>query len=158
MSMVPREKRGRNRMILFGAMGVIGWLGLWLMNAAWPAPRDLGVHGGRLAPCPNRPNCVNSQAEAGEHAIEPLRFKGPAAAAKEVLKARLRRHRRVRLMEENGDYLRYEFVSLVARFVDDVEFLFVPAEQIIHVRSRVGYSDLGANRRRLERIRGWVGP
>ena len=39
-------------------------------------------------------------------------------------------------------------------FVDDVEFLF-PKEKIIHVRSasRIGYSDFGANRRRVEHLR-----
>jgi uncharacterized protein (DUF1499 family) len=41
------------------------------------------------------------------------------------------------------------------RFVDDVEFLLVPAERVIHVRSasRVGYSDLGTNRKRVEALR-----
>jgi uncharacterized protein (DUF1499 family) len=39
--------------------------------------------------------------------------------------------------------------------VDDLEFRLIPEEHIIDVRSasRVGYWDLGANRRRVERIR-----
>jgi len=56
---------------------------------------------------------------------------------------------------EEGDYLHAEARSLLFRFVDDVEFLFDADKQVIHVRSasRTGYSDLGVNRRRVERIR-----
>ena len=55
---------------------------------------------------------------------------------------------------EEDTYWHVEFRSRVFRFVDDVEFLFDPADRQIHVRSasRVGYSDLGVNRRRIEKI------
>jgi uncharacterized protein (DUF1499 family) len=41
------------------------------------------------------------------------------------------------------------------RFVDDVEFLFDDTNKKIHVRSasRVGYSDMGVNRKRVEELR-----
>jgi uncharacterized protein (DUF1499 family) len=53
------------------------------------------------------------------------------------------------------DYLRVESRTRLFRFVDDVEFHFRPATGEIAMRSasRVGYSDLGTNRRRLESIR-----
>jgi len=40
-------------------------------------------------------------------------------------------------------------------FIDDVELLFVRTEQLIQVKSasRVGKSDLGANRKRVELLR-----
>jgi len=40
-------------------------------------------------------------------------------------------------------------------FVDDVEFLIAPTAKVIHVRSasRLGESDLGVNRKRIETIR-----
>jgi uncharacterized protein (DUF1499 family) len=52
-------------------------------------------------------------------------------------------------------YLHAEFTSLFFRFVDDVEFLVDDAAKVIHVRSasRLGRSDLGVNRKRVERIR-----
>ena len=52
------------------------------------------------------------------------------------------------------DYLRAEFRSAIMGFVDDVEFYF-PASPVIHLRSasRLGYSDLGVNRKRIESIR-----
>jgi uncharacterized protein (DUF1499 family) len=60
------------------------------------------------------------------------------------------------VVEDN--YIRAEFVSKIFRFVDDVEFYFPDKkskELLIHVRSasRVGYSDLGVNRKRIEQIR-----
>jgi uncharacterized protein (DUF1499 family) len=40
-------------------------------------------------------------------------------------------------------------------FVDDVEFYVDPAEKVVQVRSasRLGESDLGVNRKRIEAIR-----
>ena len=62
---------------------------------------------------------------------------------------------RITLVSEEGGYLHAEARSLIFRFVDDIEFLLAPAEGLIHVRSaaRTGYSDVGVNRRRVERIR-----
>jgi len=52
-------------------------------------------------------------------------------------------------------YLHVEFRSTLFRFVDDVEFVIDEPQGLIHIRSasRVGYSDLGANRKRMEKIR-----
>ncbi|CAB1059228.1 hypothetical protein D1BOALGB6SA_3986 [Olavius sp. associated proteobacterium Delta 1] len=49
----------------------------------------------------------------------------------------------------------YANFSLIFQFVDDVELLFSDEKNLIHVKSasRIGYSDLGANRKRVERIR-----
>jgi uncharacterized protein (DUF1499 family) len=60
-----------------------------------------------------------------------------------------------KIEEEHDDYLWTTFTSRVFRFVDDVEFRMVSAAGKIHVRSgsRVGYSDLGVNRRRVEKLR-----
>ena len=59
------------------------------------------------------------------------------------------------IVEFKPNYLRAEFRSALFRFVDDVEFLIDDTLGVMHVRSasRVGYWDLGANRRRVERIR-----
>jgi uncharacterized protein (DUF1499 family) len=61
---------------------------------------------------------------------------------------------RTTVIQESEDYLRMECKSAIMGFVDDVEFYF-PDEKVIHVRSasRLGYSDLGVNRKRVERLR-----
>jgi len=62
---------------------------------------------------------------------------------------------RVRIVTAGETYLHAEFTSAVFRFVDDVEFLLDDAEKVVHVRSasRVGHSDLGVNRKRVEALR-----
>jgi uncharacterized protein (DUF1499 family) len=128
---------------------------LALLSAFSRRPDGLGVKDGRLAPCPETPNCVCSQAADDAHRMEPIPFDSDPDAARERLTAVLARLPRTAVVEEGGDYLRAESVSLVFRFVDDVEFLIDRDAKVIHFRSasRVGRSDLGVNRRRMEVIR-----
>jgi uncharacterized protein (DUF1499 family) len=118
-------------------------------------PENLGVQQGHLSPCPDSPNCVSSRADDAGHRIEPISFKGSPDEAVARLKAALRNIPRTQIVSEKGDYLHAEATSLLFRFVDDVEFLVDRDAKVIHVRSasRVGHSDLGANRARVERIR-----
>ena len=108
-----------------------------------------------LSPCPNRPNCVSSLSTDDEHRIEPLTFSMPVAEALARLKQVLLNEPRTSIVKEEGGYLHAEARSFLFRFVDDVEFLFDAEKRVIHMRSasRIGYSDLGVNRRRIERIR-----
>ncbi|MGB7931833.1 MAG: DUF1499 domain-containing protein [Gammaproteobacteria bacterium] len=108
-----------------------------------------------LAPCPASPNCVSSQATDAEHFTEPLSFSGEAMLAWQRLKSALGTESRLSIVENTGSYLHAEACSLVFRFVDDIEFVIDPEAGVIQVRSasRVGYSDFGVNRRRVERIR-----
>lgn len=59
------------------------------------------------------------------------------------------------MIEADEHYLHFEFTSRIFRFVDDFELLLNEEQKIIHIRSasRVGYSDLGVNRKRVEKIR-----
>ncbi len=127
-----------------------------ILGCSGKMPGNLGVDRGRLALCPDSPNCVSSQSDPSDrrHYIEPLRYRGTRAAAKERLVGILSGQKRVRIVANRDDYLHAEFKSAVMGFVDDVEFYF-PDEPVIQVRSaaRLGYSDFGVNRKRIERIR-----
>jgi uncharacterized protein (DUF1499 family) len=105
--------------------------------------------------CPNSPNCVSSQDPREAHHVESLRYAGSLESARRRLLETLAAFPRVRVVKTEDTYIHAEFRSLIFRFTDDVEFWFPPAEGIIHVRSasRIGYSDFGANRKRVERIR-----
>ncbi|MEW4568356.1 DUF1499 domain-containing protein [Tautonia sp. JC769] len=118
-------------------------------------PGNLGVVESRLASCPDSPNCVSSQSEDAEHRVEPLPLRGSASEALGRLRSVLETMPRTRIVDEQEYYLHVVATSLVFGFVDDVEFLVGEDEQVIHVRSasRVGHSDLGVNRDRVERIR-----
>lgn len=114
-----------------------------------------GVTGGRLAACPDSPNCVSSQSADPRHAIDPLRYEGTAQTARERLVKAISGMKRARIVAAEERYIHAAFTSALFRFVDDVEFLLDEGTRTIHVRSasRVGYSDLGVNRRRVEEIR-----
>jgi len=108
--------------------------------------------------CPKTPNCVNSQAKDEEHFIEPIRISGSPLEAKNYLLNILNELDRSSVILAEDNYIRAQFISRVFRFVDDVEFLILeirPKETMIHVRSasRVGRSDFGVNRKRIEQIR-----
>jgi uncharacterized protein (DUF1499 family) len=113
-----------------------------------------GVNDGKLAPCPGRPNCVSSEHPDGPSRIEPLTFRGTSEAAWESLRRAVQGIGGT-VEREEVDFLWAVFTSTVFRFVDDMEFRMDGATQTIHVRSasRIGYWDLGANRRRVETLR-----
>lgn len=108
-----------------------------------------------ITPCPRTPNCVSSVNNDRWHFIHPLQFEGKAKDAQYRLLNLLNELKRVRVVAFEENLIQVEFISSVLRFVDDVEFYFDDRKKIIHVKSasRVGFSDLGVNRRRIERIR-----
>ncbi len=124
-------------------------------------PDNLGARDGRLAPCASTPNCVSSQADPrdGGHYIAPLVIAGTASAAWSALAEVLRGAQRVHIVAEKPGYLYAEFTSRLMGYVDDVEFLLEDKAALIHVRSasRLGQSDFGVNRKRVEAIRAALG-
>jgi uncharacterized protein (DUF1499 family) len=135
-------------------------MGVLPFNLAGDRPTNLGVKEGKLAPCPTSPNCVISQGdEDAEHAIAPLAYSGDPAQAIAKLTAIVKAMPRTTIIESTDSYLYAEFASQLLGFVDDVEFYLDPAESVIQVRSasRLGQSDLGVNRQRVEAIRQELG-
>jgi len=133
-------------------VSVIGCM--MFFSCAGQRPANIGIHNDRLADCPSKPNCVSSQAAEEDHAVAPLRYQGEKKAAFKRLKKIVDSLERSTIVAESDNYLHIEFKSAIMGFVDDVEFYF-PKEKVIHVRSasRLGYSDLGVNRKRVEQIR-----
>ena len=125
------------------------------MKCAPSSASRIGLVEGKLKPCPSSPNCVSSQALDEAHSIEPLRYSGPTSQARERLIAVIDAMPRTKIIKSQENYIHAESTTKLFRFVDDVEFYFPPDGETIHVRSasRVGYSDLGANRKRIEEIR-----
>jgi len=117
-------------------------------------PENLGLHNDRLTNCPSKPNCVSSQATDEDHTLTPFRYQGPKKAAFERLKKIILSLEKITIVAETDNYFHIECKSKIMGFVDDLEFFF-PKEKIIHVRSasRIGYSDLGVNRKRVEHLR-----
>ncbi|WP_321492979.1 DUF1499 domain-containing protein [uncultured Desulfobacter sp.] len=131
---------------------------LFFITGCMTTMPNLGIENGKLKECPDSPNCVNSQIQKKNHFIEPITLKATSLEAKNYILEVLKNFKQSKVVVVENNYIRAEFVSKVFRFVDDVEFYFPDsdsAEILIHVRSasRVGYSDLGVNRKRIENIR-----
>ncbi|RUR74662.1 DUF1499 domain-containing protein [Chlorogloeopsis fritschii PCC 9212] len=125
------------------------------MIFAGKRPNSLGVRDGKLASCPKSPNCVSSQSTDAVHKITPLTYTSTPEQALADIKSVIQSLPRTKIITESNDYLYAEFKSALMGFVDDVEFYVDRNANVIHVRSasRLGQSDLGVNRQRVETIR-----
>jgi uncharacterized protein (DUF1499 family) len=130
-------------------------LSMLVIGCTGVRPANLGVKDGKLAPCPSSPNCVSSQGSDKAHEIDPLSFTGTVAGAHAALRTIVLSMKRSQIITDTNSYIHAEFTSAIFRFVDDVEFWFDDSAKVIHVRSasRIGRSDLGVNRERVEEIR-----
>lgn len=139
-------------------MGEIAMGNKPLFSFSGKRPENLGVKDSKLAVCPNTPNCVSSQMpdSDAEHKIAPLTYKSEPAEALTKLKSVITGMERSEIISETDDYIYAEFASALMGYVDDVEFYLDPSQpNQIQVRSasRLGQSDLGVNRKRIEEIR-----
>ncbi|MFT5121769.1 MAG: hypothetical protein ACI9TH_003302 [Kiritimatiellia bacterium] len=131
----------------------IGYLALvvviQLLTRGIDAP---GIVDGQLAPVTGKPNCVSSETDAEAFFVEPLAMKDSLDETQAALLVALEElGGKVQLGE---DYMHATFTSRLLRFVDDLECRIDEPTKIIHIRSasRLGYSDLGANRKRVEAL------
>ena len=106
-----------------------------------------------LAACPGSPNCVSSRAADAPQRMPPLGFAGSPLEARDAIVVAIEALGG-RIAELEPSYVRAEFASRLFGFVDDVEWVIDPGEERVDYRSasRVGYWDLGVNRRRLRKI------
>jgi len=115
----------------------------------------LGLVEGKLKSCPSSPNCVVSYETDDSHYVEAI---DGGVDAFEVLKRFLAGQSNVELVSESSNYIHATFTSTLFQFVDDLE-LYLDGDKV-HVRSasRVGYSDMNANRKRIETLRSVLSP
>ena len=126
-----------------------------LVACAGTRPDDVGGTGSALAPCPSSPNCVSSEATDEEHRIDALALAVAPDEAWAAIREEVARLPRTAVVSESAGALHAESTSALFRFVDDLELRLRSADGIVAVRSasRVGHSDLGVNRERVEALR-----
>ncbi len=116
-----------------------------------PEGFSFGLNQGRLAPCKESPNCICTD-EKDSHYLEP--FPITDSSWKE-LPSFLKTLKGCSIVERRTDYIRMECRSSVFGFIDDVELYFDTQMGLLRYRSaaRLGYSDFGVNRKRIEKIK-----
>jgi uncharacterized protein (DUF1499 family) len=119
------------------------------------APPNLGVSNGKLAPCPNSPNCVSTQSQDPRHQIDPIPYTASPAEVRATLLKIIRSMERTQIIRDEPTYIHVEFRTKGIGYVDDVEFALDQEVGVIHFRSsaRLPYYDWGVNRERMEEIR-----
>lgn len=117
--------------------------------------KPVGIVDGKFYPCPNTPNCISTQATDAKHKISPISYSGTMSEAKMKIIKILNSLKRTKIITNTENYIHAEVRTATFKFVDDVEFLFDDSEKIIQFRSRArsGHSDMGVNRKRMEKIR-----
>lgn len=108
-----------------------------------------------LPACPSTPNCVSSYAQDKAHYIAPLSYTVSDETAWQTVVRTVKSLPRNKIIQQSDGHLRLEVVTMIFRFVDDVDLVLDAENNKIQIRSasRVGYGDFGVNRRRVERIR-----
>lgn len=123
------------------------------MNGGVASAGNLGIKNGRLAPCPATPNCVCSQCSSDDaHFVEPVTYSVPTETLMELVSAVLKETPRTNIIAASEKYIHAEATTLIFRFTDDFELYVDAGQKQLHFRSasRVGRSDFGTNRRRVE--------
>lgn len=111
------------------------------------------------APPPSTSNCVSSYVDPAvdsEHGMKPILRDGVSADEARVrIRVLMESEKRVEILTDITGYFHAVQYTAFWKFPDDVEFWFPEDEAVIHFRSaaRLGSSDLGVNRKRMERIR-----
>ena len=139
--------------------GIILLVVVLALNKNSAVPSTLGVKEGALTPLPESPNAVSSQTDQAAKRVEPLPYSGTHDQTKALVKKTAADFGGAQILVEKPDYLHMVFTVPLIPFKDDVEFFFSEKEHVVHYRSasRVGYSDLGVNRKRYERLRSLYG-
>jgi uncharacterized protein (DUF1499 family) len=116
-------------------------------------PGQTGLINGRLRPCPDTPNCVCSEYPDSPGYIQAISFTGDPTSALKKAKAIIDQMNG-KISAEHEGYLHAVFLSPLFRFKDDLEIRLEGDLRLVHIRSasRVGHSDLGANRKRAKRF------
>ena len=116
-----------------------------------------GIAKEKLQACPNKPNCINTEfPDDTAHYLPPLDFPGNKTDQVMALARTIILEMGGEIVNEDKTYLAATFTSTIFRFVDDFEIRKDDLSLKLHIRSasRVGYSDFGANKRRVKKFSG----
>lgn len=121
------------------------------LNACTSAPSQ-PLATGPLPECGWLPNCVNTQSGQGGQAAQPL---AASEGQWQALKTWLGQQPDWQIVSDAGNFMQLTATTPTVGFTDDVQLLFMPSLQLIQVRSssRLGISDLGTNKKRVEALR-----
>jgi uncharacterized protein (DUF1499 family) len=133
---------------------ILGLLTLFLFNKLAKQSEkidpQLGVTDHKLTACPGTPNCINSQSTIESENIQP--FSGGRETFVKLVEL-ISSEKSATIINQTDNYLHATYKSKLFGFIDDVEIYLKDDTVEVRSASRTGKSDLGANRKRIERLR-----
>jgi uncharacterized protein (DUF1499 family) len=105
--------------------------------------------------CGDKPNCISSYETRSSFSIQPINnAEGTWTEVKEKIKKTLSQVSNVKVIAESDRFIHFVATTRVLRFKDDVYFWWDESSKTLNMKSesRVGYSDLGANSKRLKKF------
>jgi len=142
--------------IIIVSLIIVTILALFVLGQMSQSGEANGLFEAKLTKCPDKPNCICTEFVAdASHYIDPIGFsQSNAAKVLSELKISIR-EMGGSLQAEADNYLAFTFTSSIFRFVDDLEIRIDKDLKIIHMRSasRVGHSDRGVNKKRIEQLK-----
>lgn len=126
-----------------------------LFSCSGQRPTNIGIHNARLTSCSNSPNCVSSDSTSAKHNIDAFHLNETVNEPWPTIQTTVAELPRTEIITSTSDYLHAECSSALFGFVDDLELHLKAADGVVSVRSasRLGHSDFGVNRKRIERLR-----
>lgn len=144
-----KGKIWKRTMQVIGAL-IIGVMALFSVkaNQSHEMQVESTLSENKLGLCPKKPNCVSSfQESSDEHYTAPLEIDN-------LDMAKIDEHfKSCAIKSETDNYRHYTCESNLFKFVDDVEILRHDGKLWFRSASRVGYSDMGANLKRINALK-----
>jgi len=127
---------------------------LFSCGSSTQASKSIGLRNGALNDCPSSPNCVSTAAANSKHGAIVWAYKGTHQESMLRVRKTCESYGGATLEKSESNYLYYTFKTKRGGFTDDVEFYFDEKKEVVEFRSasRLGYSDLGSNRRRMKNL------
>ncbi len=118
-------------------------------------PDYVGTQDGTFSPLPNSPNAVSSQTFDESRRVDPLPVLATLEATRNAIINSLSEMGQNKIVQSKGPYIHVVFTSAQMGYNDDVELWIAQEDGQIHYRSqsRIGYSDMGANKARYDRFK-----
>jgi len=138
-------------LMVIGVLVVLFLVRVFIENNKVPV---LGVSDGKLKLISKKPNNVSTQTDVPKKKVNTLAFKNSSQLTMEALKKAVQEYGGGHIETETDDYLYVIFTTSLMKYRDDVEFWLDNTNNQVHYRSssRAGYSDMGLNRTRYNKI------
>ncbi len=130
--------------IVLAGLGYFKGMGIYSSSKVM----DIGVKEGKLKVCIEKPNCVSTTNTNKEHKTSVIVTN---FTLEEIIEKLIEND--LELIKSDGNYAHFTHTSTLMSYVDDIEIMLNDNELSIRSASRVGYSDMGKNRERVELIR-----